>query len=172
MLEFLPLNPEGFQEELAFRYESGLPVVSGSMIAHECSAAAAHKARKEKVVENFKEKQAFTAEREAGIRCGRSLELGTDSVGRSYWHFFNDLESLYVCEPKSDGTVTWYKYTEPETISSIIVSLGKDSIVQDLKNAFPSSVKLIRNKEWSDLLMKRHFKNTPLQNDSSMNTVT
>jgi hypothetical protein len=168
MLEFLPRNPEGFQEELSFRYDSSLPFVSGSMIAHEGCAAAAHKARKEKVIERFKEKQAFTAEREAGIRCGRSLELGTDSFGRSYWHFLNDLESLYVCEPGPEETAKWQKYSEPEVISSIIVSLSKDPIVQELKNAFPNSVKLIRNKTWSDLLMKRHFKVTSVKDDSSL----
>ena len=170
MLEFLPLNPEGFQEELLFRYESGLPFVSGSMIAHECSAVAAHKARKEKVIEMFKEKQAYIAEREAGIRCGRSLELGTDSVGRSYWHFSNDLESLFVCEPGPKGASKWQKYSEPEVISSIIVSLNKDPVVQEIKNVFPDSVKLIRNKMWSDLLMKRHFKLTSLNNGSSIDT--
>jgi len=166
MLEFLPRNPEGFQQELLFRYESNLPYVSGSMIAHEGCAAAAHKARKEKVIEGFKEKQAFTAEREAGIRCGRSLELGTDSVGRSFWHFYNDLESLHVCEPLPDGSGKWHKFSEPEVISSIIVSLSKDPIVRELKNAFPNSVKLIRNKTWSELLMKRHFK-LPMSSDSS-----
>jgi len=168
MLEFLPRNPEGFQEELSFRYDSGLPFVSGSMIAHEGCAAAAYKARKEKVIESFKEKQAFTAEREAGIRCGRSLELGTDSFGRSYWHFLNDLDSLYVCEPGPEETAKWQKYSEAEVISSIIVSLSKDPIVQELKNAFPNSVKLIRNKTWSDLLMKRRFIIKSVTDDSSL----
>jgi len=168
MLEFLPRNPEGFHEELLFRYEAGLPYVSGSMIAHEGCAAAAHKARKEKVIERLKEKQAFTAEREAGIRCGRSLELGTDSVGRSYWHFSNDLESLFVCEPGPEGASKWHKYSEPEIISSIIVSLTKDPIVQELKNTFSESVTLIRNKTWSDLLMKRRFKVTHSEDDSLM----
>mmetsp|Transcript_16973 Transcript_16973/g.46621 ORF Transcript_16973/g.46621 Transcript_16973/m.46621 type:complete len:2275 (-) Transcript_16973:34-6858(-) len=168
MLEFLPRNPEGFQEELLFRYESGLPYVSGSMIAHEGCAVAAHKARKEKVIESFKEKQAFIAEREAGIRCGRSLELGTDSVGRSYWHFHNDLESLHVCEPGVNGSAKWLKFLEPETISSIIVSLGKDPVAQELKNAFPNSVKLIRNKSWSEMLMKHHFKHITSTGSSEM----
>merc|ERR1711935_1166837 len=62
----------------------------------------------------------------------------------------------------------WQKYSEPETISSIIVSLSKDPVAQELKNAFPNSVKLIRNKAWSDLLMKRHFKVTSSNNDSLM----
>ena len=48
------------------------------------------------------------------------------------------------------------------------VSLGKDPVVQEIKNEFPDSVKLIRNKTWSDLLMKRHFKVKSMKDDSSM----
>ena len=169
MLEFLPRNPDGFQDELLFRYDAGLPFVSGSMTAHEGCANAAHTARKTKVVERFKEKQYAVAEREAGISCGRTLELGTDSSGRSYWHFYDDLESLHVCEHDSKGNAKWQKFSEPETISSIILSLSnlKDPIVQELKNTFPNSVKLIRNKTWSGLLMKRFFKVPTLKDDST-----
>ena len=168
MLEFLPRNSDGFQDELLFRYNSGLPYISGSMTAHEGCAIAAHSTRKTKVIELFKEKQAALVEREAGISCGRTLDLGTDSAGRSYWHFYNDLESLYVCEYDSFGNVKWQKYSEPETISSIMISLSncKDPVVQELKKTFPNSVKMICDKTWSELLLKRHFKVTELNHNS------
>lgn len=158
MLEFLPRNPEGFQNELLFRYEVGLPFISGSMTAHECCAIAAHNARKIKVVEKFKEKEASRAEREAGISCGRTLELGTDGIGRSYWHFNSDLGSLYVCKPVTGERPKWQKFSKPEEISSVIVSLGKDPVAQELLRTFPEADALIRNGRWSQLLLKRQFK--------------
>jgi hypothetical protein len=160
MLEFLPRNPDGFQDELLFRYESGLPVVSGSMTAHESCAIAAHSARKIQVVERFKEHQAIVAEREAGIRCGRTLEIGMDDAGRSYWHFHADPESLFVAQTGADtqGDMQWQKYSDPEAICSVIVSLGKDPLAQELMNTFPKAEALIHTRSWPELLLRRHFR--------------
>jgi hypothetical protein len=84
MLEFLPRNPVGFQDELVFQYTSGLPFVTGSLSAHECCAVAAHNSRKVNVVQKSKERQAELAERQGGNSCGRTLEIGKDVAGRSY----------------------------------------------------------------------------------------
>ena len=115
ILEFLPRSTEGFRNELKFRYESGLPFVTGSMSAHESCAIAAHNARKEQVVQEYKTKQAERFEKEAGMSCGRTLEIGRDSAGRSYWKFDSDPDSLFVCvdaenvaDDRNHGT--WYHY--------------------------------------------------------------
>jgi hypothetical protein len=158
MLEFVPRNADGFVDELLFRYEFGLPFVTGSMNAHESCAIAAHNARKVKVVEKFKERQAFVAEREAGIKCGRTLELGSDSAGRSYWHFNGDLDSLYICQPMPGQNSKWQKFSDPEAIASVIVSLGKDPLVPELKMTFVKAASVIQDGTWSELLMKRRFK--------------
>ena len=164
MLEFLPRNPDGFQDELLFRYKSGLPFITGSLSAHECCAVAAHNARKVNVVQKFKDRQAEVAEREEGISCGRTLEIGKDVAGRSYWYFHADPDSLFVClnESDSSGSDKWFRYSEPEAISSVIVSLGKDAIVPDLKRSFPKALALIKSGKWSELLQKRRFKLTQL----------
>ena len=117
MLEYLPRNPEGFQNELQFRYESGLPFISGSLSAHECCAIAAHNARKIKVVQRFKDRQAELAEREAGIICGRTLEIGKDVSGRSYWNFRSDPSSMFVCLEGASSENKWHRFSDPETIA-------------------------------------------------------
>ncbi|KAG7348250.1 hypothetical protein IV203_016955 [Nitzschia inconspicua] len=157
MLEFLPRNSDGFLDELLFRYEAGLPFISGTMTAHECCAIAVHNARKIKIVEKFRENEVLAAEREAGITCGRTLELGKDGVGRSYWHFNSDLRTLFVCTPTHGKRAKWQKFSKPEEISSVIVSLRKDPVALELQRTFPEADALIRNGRWSDLLMKRRF---------------
>jgi hypothetical protein len=169
MLEFVPRNPEGFTDELLFRYEYGLPFVTGSMNAHENCAIAAHNARKVKVVETFKERQALVAEREAGITCGRTLELGNDSAGRSYWHFNSDLDSMYVCQPAAGDNSRWLKFSDPDAIASVIVSLGKDPVVPELKRTFPKAAAMIKDGTWSELLIKRRFKVIVLEGKSDGN---
>lgn len=159
MLEFLPRNPDGFQEELKFRYESGLPFVTGSLTGHECCAVAAHNARKVNVVQKFKERQAELVELEEGNTCGRTLEIGKDAAGRSYWTFNSDPNSLFVClNGTTEGDEKWHKYADPETIASVLMCLGKDPIVQDLKRVYPKALRLLKNGLWSDLLLKRRFK--------------
>jgi hypothetical protein len=158
MLEFLPRNPDGFQDELLFRYNAGLPFISGSMTGHSVCALAAHNARKVKMLEKYKERETLVAEREAGISCGRTLEIGTDGAGRSYWHFNSDLGSLFVCNPSELGPSKWQRFSEPELISSVIVALGRDPLVPELKRTFPKAASLILDGSWSELLMKRRYK--------------
>mmetsp|Transcript_59624 Transcript_59624/g.146157 ORF Transcript_59624/g.146157 Transcript_59624/m.146157 type:complete len:1208 (-) Transcript_59624:3436-7059(-) len=163
MLEFLPRNHDGFQKELMFRYQHGLPFITGSMTAHECCAVAAHSAREAKVVEKFKEDQAFELERQAGVLCGRTLALGYDAAGRSYWHFHADPNTLFVSQPRKTATDTdevkseWTRFDTPEAISSVIFSLGKDPVAKDLWRVFPESAKLVKNRQWQELVMKKHY---------------
>jgi hypothetical protein len=163
MLEFAPRSELGFQDELKFRYETGLPFVTGSLSAHECCAEAAHTARKETMIRKYKESQTELVEKDAGLMCGRTLEIGKDMDGRSYWKFHSDSDALFVCVdavrndqmPLSSGS--WYHYEYPESIASVIITLGKDPIVKDLKRSFSVADSLIRNGTWADLLLKRRF---------------
>jgi hypothetical protein len=159
MLEFVPRNADGFQSEIMFRNEYGLPFITGSLSGHECCAIAAHNARKVSVVQKFKERQAIIAEREAASTCGRTLEIGKDGAGRSYWNFNSDSGSLFVCLEGGDND--WHRFSEPETIASVMVGLGKDEIVKDLKRAFPEAYRVLKDGTWSELLLKRRF---PLKN--------
>jgi hypothetical protein len=154
MLEFVPRNPDAFQDELRFRYEHRLPFVTGSLIAHETCAISAHNSRKVKVVQDYKDRQASLAELEEGNTCGRSLEICRDKGNRTYWSFHSEPESLFV----SLGGGKWYKYAEPETIASVIVSLGKDPAVKELMRVFPKAHNLLKTGLWSDLLLKRRYK--------------
>lgn len=163
MLEFVPRNPDGFQDELLFRYEYGLPFITGSLSGHESCAIAAHNARKVNVVQKFKEQQTILAERDAGISCGRTLEIGKDVAGRSYWNFHSDPGALFVCleagaEAGSEPN-KWHRFAEPEAIASVMVGLGKDEIVKDLKRIFPQSRQVLKDGTWSELLLKRRFPN-------------
>ena len=172
ILEFLPKSTEGFRNELKFRYESGLPFVTGSMSAHESCAIAAHNARKEQVVQEYKTKQAEQFEKEAGMSCGRTLEIGRDSAGRSYWKFNSDPDSLFVCvdtEKVVDDSIygTWYHYQHPEIISSVIAILGKDPVTKELERVYPASAKLIQDSAWPELLLKRMYPNALSGLDSS-----
>lgn len=164
MIEFLPRSDEGFSNELKFRYESGLPFVTGSMSAHESCAIAAHNARKEQVVQEYKTKQTERFEKEAGMTCGRTLEIGRDSAGRSYWKFNSDPEALFVCvdtDNVADDTVhgTWYHYQHPEIIASVISILGKDPVSKELQRVYPGSTQLIQDYSWPELLLKRMYSN-------------
>jgi hypothetical protein len=159
MMEFLPRSPTGFQDELRFRTDSGLPFVTGCLSAHECCAVAAHNARKDKTVQSYKEKETDWVEKKFGMECGRTLEIGRDCAGRSYWKFISDRNSLFVCGVTDidiqEGT--WHRYNDNATIASVIVSLGKQSIVKDLKRSYPEANELIISGLWSDLLLKRAF---------------
>jgi hypothetical protein len=161
--EFLPRNERGFQDELRFRYEKDLPFVTGSLSAHECCAIAAHDSRKERVVMKHNEREAAREEQEAGVTCGRTLALGKDETGRSYWKFNGD-SALFVClfrngedPPSSHVLKSWHKFSLPEEIASIICYLGHDKVVPELKRAFPESALLLPGKVWADLLLKRRF---------------
>lgn len=166
MCEFLPRNPEGFQSELAFRAEVRLPFITGSLSAHECCAVAVHNARKVEVVQQFKERQLRIADIEAGMTCGRTLAIGVDSMGRFYWKFHKDPESLFVFVPDEedddddDETAgKWHRFSEPECIASVILCLGREQkeLVRDLRRAFPRAAEMCDNGAWSDALLKRRF---------------
>lgn len=154
IMEYLPRNEDGCQHELISRYETGIPYVSGSLSAHECCAISAHNARKERVVTEHKAKKQVALERDAGILCGRTLSLGRDGNGRSFWKFNTD-GALFVCD--GDDAKTWRRYEDPEVIASVIVSLGKDPVVAEIKRVFPDAVRLLRGRQWTQLLLKRPF---------------
>jgi hypothetical protein len=159
MLEFVPRSEVGFQAELQFRHENGLPFVTGSLSGHECCAVAVHKTRKEQMVQKYKERQADLIEKEAGMTCGRTLEIGRDNAGRSYWKFHSDSEALFVCsETTGEGdSPTWYHFADAESIASVIVSLGKDELVKDLQRSYPVSQRMIKDRSWTTGLLKRRF---------------
>jgi Bromodomain len=153
MLEFPPYAERAFQNDLAFRYNTGLPYVTGSLAAHEVCAVAAHKARKEQMVYKYRERQAALIEHEASRTCGRALEIARDSMERSYWKFQGDPDSLFVCDSAS---TTWHRFSGPECIASVMVALEMDSVVKDLQRTFPAAHVMVQNGSWSHgLLMKR-----------------
>jgi hypothetical protein len=162
MLEFAPRSEVGFQAELQFRHETGLPFVMGSLSAHECCAIAVHNTRKDHMVQKYKERQAELIEKEAGMTCGRTLEIGRDNARRSYWKFHSDPEALFVCSETTGGgdsaeSSTWYRFADAESISSVIVSLGKEEIVKDLRRSYPAAQRMIRDRTWVSGLLKRRF---------------
>lgn len=158
LLAFLPRNVDGFQDELAFRAYASLPFVTGSLSAHECCAVAAHNSRKERVVQEFKELKSRTTEVDSGNFCGRTLALGRDYAGRSYWQL-KDKESLFV-GPRDCESKLWRRYSEPDVIASVISSLGDDPITFDLKRSFPQASLLLHGRKWSNILQKRQFDGT------------
>lgn len=160
MLEFLPRNEEGYQNELSIRHVADIPFISGSLSAHECCAISAHNARKERVISEYKSNKEVSLERDAGILCGRTLSLGRDRRGRSFWKFNAD-NALFVCD--GDDTKIWRRYEDPEVIASVLFSLGKDPVVAEIRRVFPDAVRLLRGRKWTQLLLKRPFKKT---NDS------
>mmetsp|Transcript_18552 Transcript_18552/g.27564 ORF Transcript_18552/g.27564 Transcript_18552/m.27564 type:complete len:1268 (-) Transcript_18552:75-3878(-) len=149
MTEFLPRNEIGFQAELAFRDEARLPFMTGSVSAHECCAVAAHNARKEQLIIDYEEKRATLAEQDTGVLCGRTLPLGTDSLGRSYWKFKND-NALFV-QHKS----TWYCYYEPAIIAGIVAGLGAGRMATELKRCFPEAARLSERRRWVQALQEQ-----------------
>lgn len=162
ILELAPRSAFGFQHELAFRYETDLPFVSGSLSAHESCAIAVHNARKERTVQRFKARQVELVEKEAGMPCGRTLEIGRDNFGRSYWKFNSDPESLFVCIEtiqinQSKDVGTWHRYQFPETIASVIVCLGRSPVADGLRRSYPLASQLIRDGTWKELIFKRKF---------------
>ncbi|CAJ1952558.1 unnamed protein product, partial [Cylindrotheca closterium] len=159
MIEFLPRNVVGFQEELSFSYRASFPFVTGSMSAHECCAIAVHNARKLMVVEKHKQTESGLAERDTGSRCGRTLEIGSDTAGRSYWKFNADQGSLFVSHNVDSGSDKskigrWLRFADPESIASVIVCLKKDAITSYLKRLFPDARQLLQNAQiWTTILV-------------------
>lgn len=156
MADFPPRSDEGFQADLLFRYETGLPFVTGSLSAHECCAVAAHKSRKEQMMQDYRERQAILIEQEAGITCGRCLEIGRDGKGRSYWKLIGDPKSLFVSDPGQEGT-KWYRFSGSEGVASVLVALRRDPIAKDLNDYFPEARKMVKQGTWQNLLLRRKY---------------
>jgi hypothetical protein len=159
MLEFAPRADSAFQNELLFRDESDLPFVTGSLSAHECCAVAAHNARKELMVQVHRDRQADLVEKEAAMKCGRTLEVGRDARGRSYWKFTED-ESLFVLSPDDDSSGSsplWKRFEGPARIASVMFALSKDGIVDDLKHVFPQAWEMLRNGSWKNALLSQVY---------------
>ena len=160
MIEFVPRADVGFQNELSFRDDSGLPFVTGSMSAHDCCAAAAHNARKELMLQRHKERQAELIEKEAGMTCGRTLEIGRDSGGRSYWKFFGSCDTLFVTSSSSasnENSQQWHRYDGSESIASVMFALGKDRVVLDLKHSYPDAAGMLKDGSWKTALLSKRY---------------
>lgn len=104
--------------------------------------------------------------REAALACGKSIPIGTDPFGRSYWVFGADQSSLFVCQvdSKSGATEsirTWLRFHKPEEIAAVMVCLGKDPLVESLKEVFPEATKVVKDRSWSTLLMGRKLTKKP-----------
>ena len=167
MKEFLPRAESGYQSELGFRSGRDLPFTSGSLSAHECCALAVHNARKEALVARYKEHEAELIEKEAGLICGRTLEIGRDCLGRSYWRFHGLDNSLFVFDGESTGH-RWQRYSTSAAIASVMISLGKDPIVKDIGRFFPAAATSKADDSWrNDLLIKR-FPKVPTFLDTDM----
>jgi Bromodomain len=154
MMEFIPRNEEGYAHELVCRDSASIPFVTGSLSAHECCAIAVHNARKERAISESKLRKQLSLEHDAGILCGRTLSLGHDTVGRSYWKFRAN-GGLFVYD--KEITKSWCRYGEAEVIASVIFTLGKDPVVSEIKRAFPDATNLLRRRKWTQLLLKRQF---------------
>eukprot|EP00546_Thalassionema_frauenfeldii_P009113 CAMPEP_0178917458 /NCGR_PEP_ID=MMETSP0786-20121207/13259_1 /TAXON_ID=186022 /ORGANISM="Thalassionema frauenfeldii, Strain CCMP 1798" /LENGTH=2172 /DNA_ID=CAMNT_0020591013 /DNA_START=88 /DNA_END=6606 /DNA_ORIENTATION=- len=154
MLEFLPRNEEGYQHELQCRLESSIPFLTGSLSAHECCAVSAHNARKDQLIDERKESRRQLLEKDSGMLCGRTLSLGSDHCGRTYWKFKAD-KALFICS--SDESKSWLRYSDPEVIASIIAGLGKEPVAAELIHAFPEAAGLLKGRKWVSQLLKRQY---------------
>jgi len=161
MQQFLPKNNLGFESELRFRYETTLPILSGSLIAHEVCAIAAHRSRKEKLLAEHRASHRSNMTREAALACGKSVPIGSDPFGRTYWVFRAEPTSLFVCQVDPTPVVAvsirqqWHRFQKPEEIASVLVGLGKSSLCSTLKQVFPEASKMVKNRSWSTLLFER-----------------
>ena len=101
--------------------------------------------------------------KEAALLCGKSVPVGTDPFGRTYWVFSADPTSLFICQDVPDpGNATtthkqWRRFHKPEEIASVIVCLGKDPLCETLKESFPEATKVIKDRSWSTKLFQRIF---------------
>ena len=104
------------------------------------------------MIEKYREREADSIEKDAGMLCGRTLEIGRDAEGRSYWKFGSERNALFICE---DGN--WSHFTLPEAIASVMVGLKKDPVVKELQRSFPESKKLLRDGTWSNLILMKKY---------------
>jgi hypothetical protein len=164
MQQFLPRNVAGFQNEVKFRIESNLSVVSGSLTAHEVCAIAAHRMRKEYFLKERREHCKLTLARDAAMSCGKSLPIGQDNWGRTYWVLKAEPKSLFICvqsnslsQNDQSTSKTWHRFSTPEAIASVIVCLGKDPPSESLKEAYPEAFNMVKDRTWSTLLMQKRL---------------
>ena len=158
MVEFLPRNVDGFRQELEFCMDDRIPFITGSLSAHECCAISAHKARKEKLVHEKKETIFDNADIDCGNACGRTMSLGSDKWGRSYWKFHSDPTSLFVLSPsciKQRKGKEFYRFSEPEAIASVMTCLGDGDLYDRLKKRYPMAWNQLKSRQWCDILQKR-----------------
>jgi len=167
MVEFLPRNEDGFQHEMTARLQDQLLFITGSMSAHECCALAAHRARIDKLVQEKKDLMTECAEKEHGTSCGRTLPIGTDNFGRSYWKFDLDPHSLFILDRRSDGTQIYHRFSEPESIASLIVYLKKKEPADEIRRSFPKSVSLLVGRKWAGLLQNKLFRRVICHGDGT-----
>ena len=158
MLEFMPRNPVGMQDELRSRAENDVLFVTGSLSAHECCAVAAHKARKEVVVQHHRDLASTFAEKDAASTCGRTVPLGYDKVGRAYFRFQSDPSSLFVVDNEEVASKKqWHRFSRPEDIACIIACLADQDPGEELRARYPDAAELVRNRKWADRIQKRSF---------------
>lgn len=100
--------------------------------------------------------------REAALACGKSVPIGTDPFGRTYWVFSAEPTSLFVCQSitvPGDATSPsqnhWYRFHKPEEIAAVMVCLGKNPLRETLKEVFPDARLLCKGRSWSTLLFDR-----------------
>ena len=94
MIEFLPKNLKGFQHELTFCMKKNLPIITGSSSAHECCAIAAHRARKEKVHQEYRERSICTSKLDFGKPILLFPSFRSGQMGRCYWKLKHSSASL------------------------------------------------------------------------------
>lgn len=160
MLEFLPRNAQGMQDVLKLRAEDDVLFVSGSLSAHECCAVAAHKARKDALVKHHRDLASEFAEKDAAATCGRTAPLGYDKVGRAYFRFQSDPDSLFIADSheSTDGPEKrWHRFVKVEDIACIIACLGEETPAEELRARYPEAAKLVSKHQWKDIIQKRTF---------------
>jgi hypothetical protein len=127
-------------------------------------AIAAHRSLKDKLLAERRTFYRSNLTREAALSCGKSLPIGTDPFGRSYWVFSADPTSLFVCVANSIPGVAssslnqLHRFHKPEEIASVMACLGRDPLCESLQEAFPQATKVLRDRSWSTLLMGRRLR--------------
>jgi hypothetical protein len=165
-VQFLPRNSTGFQSELKFRKSLNLSFLSGSLSAHEVCAIAAHRSLKEKLLAERRAFHRANMSRIAALSVGKTIPIGTDPFGRTYWVFKAEPTSLFVCQVNSNpGEPSAHKqlhrFHKPEEIASVIVCLGKHPLCDLLKEAFPVAAKALKNRSWSTFLLGQSLPREP-----------
>ena len=85
MREFLPFNGADFEEEIRCREVENIGWVSGSLKCHGTCAIAVHNMRSRRFKSAEKARRMMELERDCSRKCGRTMPLGVDRIGRMYW---------------------------------------------------------------------------------------